>query len=306
MEHLADHHLLWTSLVGIHALLRYGQTYTQHCGETNTEVRRLVIAATMFIYLRAGRTIYDKRKQLYDFTDPNTEADPHSLKTTEVCVTTEPVDSIDGIVPASLTSDHHGSSSRAGHNLPAPPAAYSVTITADMTHEGGADDGTNTNGVSEAAAADGTEPHTTVGNIQVGAPPPSRHQRRRNLEMNSAAWSYTKCAILFFTAMLITWIPSSANRVYSVLNDGTALVGLEYASAFVLPLQGLWNCIIYIVTSWTGCKNYFREIGLAPRARVVESLPLRSDFGGRREGKGKRFETESMTELQTNRSSSHE
>ena len=271
------------------------------------EARRLVIATTMFIYLRAWRTIYEKRKQLYDFTDPNTEADPHSVKTTEVCVTTEVVDSVDGIVPASLTPAHHGSSSRAGHNLPAPPAAaYSVTITADMTHEGDDDDGTNTNGVSGTTVADGTEPQTTIGNIQAGAPPPSRHQRRRNLEMNTAAWSYTKCAILFFTAMLITWIPSSANRLYSVINGGTALVGLEYASAFVLPLQGLWNCVIYIVTSWTGCKNYFREIGLAPRAKAVESLPLRSDFGGRRDGKGKRFETESMTELQNSRASSNE
>lgn len=273
------------------------RTYTGEVRGTNTGGRRLVIATTMFIYLRAWRTIYDKRKQLYDFTDPNTEADPHSVKTTEVCVTTEVVDSVDGIVPAALTVDR---------NLPAPPAAaYSVTITADMTHDGD-DDGTNTNGVSGTTPADGTEPQMTIGNIQAGPPPPSRHQRRRNLEMNSAAWSYTKCAILFFTAMLITWIPSSANRVYSVINGGTALAGLEYASAFVLPLQGLWNCIIYIVTSWTGCKNYFRELGLAPRAKAVESLPLRSDFGARREGKGKRFETESMTELQNSRSSSNE
>jgi hypothetical protein len=29
---------------------------------------------------------------------------------------------------------------------------------------------------------------------------------------------------------------------------------LFFASAFVLPLQGFWNAIIYIVTSWAACK----------------------------------------------------
>ena len=125
------------------------------------------------------------------------------------------------------------------------------------------------------------------------------------MELNNAAWSYTKCAILFFTAMLITWIPSSANRVYSEVNDGKALLGLEYASAFVLPLQGLWNCLIYIVTSWTGCKNYFRELGLMRQERVVETLPLRSDFGGVRRQSTKRFESESMTDLNGDRTSSN-
>lgn len=251
----------------------------------------------MFIYLRAGRTIYNKRKQLNNFSDPNNDPDPYSTKTTEVCVTTEAVGSVDGIMPSAITSDRHRRQQRASQPANNPGGgAYTVTITADMETAQDAEGGNN----------EPVDTAPTISNIRAGTSAgPTRTQRRRNMEMNNAAWSYTKCAILFFTAMLITWIPSSANRVYSVVNDGKAVVGLEYASSTVLPLQGLWNCLIYIVTSWTGCKNYFRELGLAPQPRATDSVPLRADFGMRRDTT-KKFESESMTELQTGSRSSNE
>lgn len=265
-------------------------------GLTASAHHRLVICVTIFIYLRAGRTIYEKRKQLNNFSDPSNDTDPYSTKTTEVCVTTEVVDSVDGGMPAALTSDRHRRQQRASRAANNPGGgAYSVTITSDTTAQ---------DAEAENNAPADTGP--TIGNISAGVSAgPTRTQRRRNIEMNNAAWSYTKCAILFFTAMFITWIPSSANRVYSVVNNGKALLGLEYASSMVLPLQGLWNCIIYIVTSWTGCKNYFRELGLVPQSRSTDSVPLRADFGMRRDTT-KRFESESMTELQTGSRSSDE
>jgi hypothetical protein len=84
--------------------------------------------------------------------------------------------------------------------------------------------------------------------------------RRPIFEANNAAWSYTKCAILFFAAILITWIPSSANRVFSVINHGGRSLPLEYMSALVLPLQGFWNAVIYTITSWTAVKVLFASI----------------------------------------------
>lgn len=305
MGHLAGPYLLRPGLVSTSTCLYPQQSPTGGL----TAARRLVIAVTMFIYLRAGRTIYEKRKQLYNFSEAHSSSnDPYSTsKTTEVSVTTEVVEPATGATPAALAERHRRQrrASHGGHNPGA--GAYSVTITADMAQDAQAEAEREREHESNIPP---TEPRPTLGNIRASAvganvAQATRTQRRRNMEMNNAAWSYTKCAILFFTAMLITWIPSSANRVYSVLNDGNVIVGLEYASSFVLPLQGLWNCIIYIVTSWTGCKNYFRELGLAPRERVVETVPLRPDFGMRREGT-KRFETESMTELQGGRSSSNE
>ncbi|KAL2174101.1 uncharacterized protein P884DRAFT_280492 [Thermothelomyces heterothallicus CBS 202.75] len=76
---------------------------------------------------------------------------------------------------------------------------------------------------------------------------------------HSATWSYTKCAILFFSVLLITWIPSSGNRVYSLVHRDDVSRPLFYASAFVLPLQGFWNAIIYVVTSWAACKSLARS-----------------------------------------------
>lgn len=85
-------------------------------------------------------------------------------------------------------------------------------------------------------------------------------RRKAAYDAHNAAWSYTKCALLFFTAMLVTWIPSSANRVYSVIQNGQISLPLEYMSAFVLPLQGFWNAIIYMTTSWKACGMLWEDV----------------------------------------------
>ncbi|PKS11647.1 hypothetical protein jhhlp_001798 [Lomentospora prolificans] len=243
----------------------------------------LVILSTMLIYLRAGRTIYEKRKQLYNISVPESETDPYSTsKTTEVCVTTEVVEHSDGVMSSTLSAERHRrqSSATTAPQQAQGMAAYSVTISTDVENQA-----------------------TSQGTIQVHSGPAlggrnglSAQQRRKNYEAHNAAWSYTKCAILFFSAILITWIPSSANRAYSVINNSQSILGLEYAASFVLPLQGLWNCLIYITTSMTGCKTYFRELGLLPTPKVKENIALRQDFS--RRDAPKKYESESMTELQ--------
>jgi hypothetical protein len=180
--------------------------------------------------------------------------------------------------------------------LPKPPnAAYSVTI--------------SSNRLGQPA------PNSVV----IQAPPqrsaPSQPTRRRNYEANNAAWSYTKCAILFFTAMLVTWIPSSANRVYSVMHVNEVSVPLEYMSAFVLPLQGFWNAIIYAVTSWKATKMFFGDIAhlfrtmVGRKPDVQELAPAQPAFRrensfkrmrpgtGRRSNRSSDFDTESTTDL---------
>ncbi|KAK8927861.1 hypothetical protein VCV18_004347 [Metarhizium anisopliae] len=91
-------------------------------------------------------------------------------------------------------------------------------------------------------------------------PAPQAFARRRSYEHKNAAWSYTKCALLYFTAILITWIPASANRVYSMAHNGQAYIPVVFMSAFVLPLQGFWNCLIYVVMSWAACKSLLQDI----------------------------------------------
>lgn len=96
----------------------------------------------------------------------------------------------------------------------------------------------------------------TTGSMRATTKKVRRNRRKLAVyEANNAAWSYSKCALLFFTALLITWIPSTANRVYSVVNKNEISLGLEYASAFVLPLQGFWNGLIYLFTTRHACKK---------------------------------------------------
>ena len=94
---------------------------------------------------------------------------------------------------------------------------------------------------------------------------PSRaRQRNSAMEANTAAWRYTKCCVLFFASLLITWLPSSVNRVYTVVWPNVIPpYGLSYAAALVLPLTGFWNSIIYVTTSWSACKALVQE-DLAP------------------------------------------
>lgn len=214
--------------------------------------------------------------------------DPFSTKTTEVTVTLE--DTLETIGLSTLRSGKPGTSQ-------AIPAAYSVTITSDRNKR---------HSQTESSAPPEQSGQT---NLRIAAPPTRQgagaaQKRRANFEINSATWSYAKCAILFFTALLITWIPSSANRVYSLVHPGEISFPLEIMSALVLPLQGFWNALIYIVTSWSGCKILFSDV--FQRSGPSEPNHFVNEFHDRRKGGFRRSarnvhkggaESESMTEL---------
>lgn len=244
---------------------------------------------TFFIYIRAGRDIYNKRKQLRYFSGSH-DPDPlpldafFSSKTTEVRVTSE-------ILVPRRDVDADPSSVEGG---PSQSAAYSITISSNKREE-------------RASRADITP--ASQANVQIREPSTARrgaNRRRNNLEAQNAAWSYARCALLFFTAILITWIPSSANRVYSVVHPGTSSHVLEFMSAVVLPLQGFWNAVIYVSTSWSACKYYFSELGhftLAKENSVFNTeLHAKRTSAFRLPSRGGRhhYETESMAELATN------
>lgn len=280
---------------------------------------RIVILITFSIYIRAGGEIYKKHRQLrnleysisrHDPEPPPAPAeDPFSAsKTTEVFITSEVVDSND-IDLANL--GRRDSEAAQGPSIPNP--AYSVTISSNKRpgdHDSHGDDAvlpiqSNTTTLPEPPAL---RPNNT------NHAHPAR--RRATYEANSAAWSYAKVAILFFFAMLVTWIPSSANRVYSVVHTGRVSLPLEYMSALVLPLQGFWNGVIYIVTSWKACKMAWQDLTTsnpaAPKIvggfRGADNAFTRMS-SGRNEGRSsdKSYETESMTELATqSRQGSHE
>lgn len=287
-----------------------------------------MILLTFFIYIRAGRQIYKKHRQLkqIDFSshhethhepEPNhpPSTDPFSAsKTTEVFVTSEIIDTnaID-LAPLGRRGSESGGRPQMAN------AAYSVTISSNKRQ---GDRESYGEAVLPIQSNTTTESH-------LPPPPPAaqrqhnglhsnHHHRRAAYEANSAAWSYAKCAFLFFTAMLVTWIPSSANRVFSVVHTGQVSIPLEYMSALVLPLQGLWNGVIYIVTSWRACKMVWQDLTLSPNADRSDKIgggfrgndnTFTKMSSGRNGSKSsdKSYESESMTELaMQSRPNSHE
>lgn len=119
-------------------------------------------------------------------------------------------------------------------------------------------------------------------------------------QASRAAWGYTKISCMFFLAMLLTWIPSSANRLWSAINDGDVNIALTYIAAFVLPLQGFWNCAIYVITSFSAVKRLFGRgseskvrdgMRMRPREADHYELPMvsqRVDFATKRNSHGEK------------------
>lgn len=234
--------------------------------------------------------IYKKRKQLMSFSNqqPSTPLvslqDPfHSTKTTEIRVTSEAIE--DTEQPIDLS--HLGRRPTASDRAP-----YSVKISSHQSDK-------ELTPVSSPSYESKSMPNLPQSeHVQLARPYVA-------MEANNAAWAYTKVALLFFTAMLVTWIPSSANRVYSVVHPPYISTPLIFASAFVLPLQGFWNAVIYITTSWSACRKFFSGSLRAPRGGgggggAVHVRPIAFGMHGRPDRLGSRdksCETESTTEL---------
>lgn len=86
------------------------------------------------------------------------------------------------------------------------------------------------------------------------------HQPSGGIDPNKAALKYCNCALLFFIALLITWVPSTINRIYTIIRPTDVVFGLNLAAALVLPLQGFWNAIIYMATSSYAVKCLWEDI----------------------------------------------
>ncbi|KAK7897252.1 hypothetical protein LTR67_005141 [Exophiala xenobiotica] len=80
------------------------------------------------------------------------------------------------------------------------------------------------------------------------------------VDANKAALSYCKTAMLFFIALIVVWVPSTVNRVYTLIHPNDPQFGLEFASGLVLPLQGGWNTVIYVVTSLPACRALWADL----------------------------------------------
>ena len=272
---------------------------------------RVAILLTTGIYVRTGRDIYATRKRLQSMTNP--QPDPihisgdhfQTLKTTEVSVTSESIEAntsghIDLPKVGSSVQNPRSESTADKNN-------YSVTVSSSQPNH----QNETRNSYTEKSFPGQGERKLSISNVPNSAHQPNSNRTNLNptrrhvaMEANNTVWSYTKVAVLFFIAMMVTWMPSSANRVYSVVHPGEISLDLEYASAFVLPLQGFWNALIYTTTSLPACRQFWAQIrdrrsiggsGLKQIAGVFSN----SKGGQGQQNRKQYIETESMTELAT-------
>ncbi|KAH7124852.1 G-protein coupled receptor [Dactylonectria estremocensis] len=93
--------------------------------------------------------------------------------------------------------------------------------------------------------------------------------------------AYLRTSFIFAISILVTWTPSSINRVNSLINPNNGSYGLNIATAVVLPLQGVWNAAIYFTTSWSKFKEGYRAWMSNQSARRRDNRGV-SGLGGAR------------------------
>lgn len=317
--HMYGNATLWCWIDSEWDIWRIAAFYGPVCKETSIAalIRMLtwlgvVIFATICIYFYAGKDIWQKTKMLRDFKHPAPDPmrvpnNPFEGVPQEVVYVTS-----DTVVETTTTIDldqltPNGRPTPPG--APAPTSKYNVTIsagsprTADLPLENGTRFSYSEKTPGELRRGSTAVPASTYA-------PPAR--QRAVFEANSAMVSYTKVAGLFFIAMMITWIPSSANRLYSVVNPDQVSVALECLAAFVLPLQGFWNALIYATTSLPACRILWRQLKKNKRLSGSGIRNLRRGFpeaaeshvprvGHQRTPSRRYHETDSMTELKESR-----
>ena len=204
-----------------------------------TETDRCAILASFTIYAVSGRELFQRRRQLSRFNGASSDSRPTpienpftSFKITEVQITSELASPrpFDNGSTESQMELQQANLERQFLRGQKDYEQYSITI--------------------ERGLGAPTRTALTMNEDEI---------RLRNTVMasNRAAWAYTKCCVLFFTSLMITWIPSSIFRAYILVHPDSTPFGLAYATGLVLPLMGFWNAAIYVTISWDAVLDMF-------------------------------------------------
>ncbi|KAK3329896.1 hypothetical protein B0H66DRAFT_40658 [Apodospora peruviana] len=233
------------------------------------------------IYVAVGFHVFHQRNQLRNLTlstqakDAGSGSDiresaekslagqpgSYGTVTTEVQVTAEcsdsqtppptPAPSIAPVLPTAAAGTSTSQSSGAHMHGPCPWTSHSEEVLA----------------ISPTSATGATSlPFTTISSISSAKARNKEKEKRmfcgvfrrpfrkfryklRNLDPVKLA--YLRTSFVFAVSVLVTWTPSSINRVHAVIYPTRTSYALNLASAIVLPLQGVWNAVIYCATTWS-------------------------------------------------------
>ncbi|KAI8962743.1 hypothetical protein F5Y11DRAFT_347256 [Daldinia sp. FL1419] len=110
--------------------------------------------------------------------------------------------------------------------------------------------------------------HTTI--TRITADPPPEESLWARIRGNFQRWcnrfnhmdpiklAYLRTSFVFAISVFVTWTPSSINRVHDLIYAESASFALNLGSAVVLPLQGVWNAIIFFSTTWRSLRQEIR------------------------------------------------
>ncbi|KAJ4270116.1 hypothetical protein NW762_001789 [Fusarium torreyae] len=114
--------------------------------------------------------------------------------------------------------------------------------------------------------------------------------------------AYLRTSFLFALSVLVTWIPSSLNRIHSWL-VGTSPFEYHVATAAVLPLQGLWNAVIFFVTSGAPLREWVKGGGRQPTRQGMEMVETRGEHDEQAGRSGESFldDTDSGSDVELRR-----
>lgn len=99
---------------------------------------------------------------------------------------------------------------------------------------------------------------------------------KRNKE-NSDAIAYFKTAILLFMTLIVVWLPPSINRVQEWQHPGEPNYTMQLMSAFVLPMQGFCNAIVYAQATPAACRHAFDSIMAKFTGGQLDSQPVHEE-----------------------------
>jgi hypothetical protein len=197
---------------------------------------RIAIVFAFIVYGMAGKVIWSKRRHLDGFMNPLNENPFTNTVTTEIEITHEErfiVKDIEGTTQG-IPSENSPDMDAYSVNIQVLPQPKHIPAALRMR--------TLTRDVAES-------------------------------ETNPEAWLYARVAVLFFIALLVTWVPSSVNRVYALARPHYPInFPLNYVSSFVFPLQGFWNAIVYIITSQTACRRLWNQMFSSRNTRRTGSM----------------------------------
>ncbi|KAL1629278.1 hypothetical protein SLS56_005382 [Neofusicoccum ribis] len=253
----------------------------------------VVIIITIGIYCYTGRVIFKQRKALRAFSRSNEQPFPPVKNpfnatnavtaTTEVVVTSESIESAGNTKRSDPEADSRSSFSSTRK-------LSGTTANQDSTYQRHSDP-SDANLFSRyepdsavwpysnaVSGARGDTKNVFSTSVSAGTPVPAellldfegprpsssgagnRKPSTAGRHANDAAWGYAKVAFLMFVALFIVWVPSTVNRVYALAKPNETNFALSVVAAFVLPMQGFWNFSIYVSTSWSQCKDAWKEV----------------------------------------------